>query len=65
MRPIILHGAKGFSHKVWELACTIENENGMRGGIFLCQAPMMEEGYPGNVMVTVRCIINNSNQLYT
>ncbi|OQP63976.1 galactose mutarotase [Niastella vici] len=63
-RPNHLHGGwNGFSRKVWKLTGTVENENEC-GVEFAYASPDGEEGYPGNVQVTVKYILNNDNQLH-
>jgi aldose 1-epimerase len=62
--PNHLHGGySGFSHKVWEMGDTVENENEC-GVTFTYVSPDGEEGYPGNVMVMVQYLLNNDNQLH-
>jgi aldose 1-epimerase len=62
--PNHLHGGwNGFSRKIWQLACTIENENEC-GVVFTYASPDGEEGYPGNVLATVQYTLNNNNQLH-
>lgn len=62
--PNHLHGGwSGFSHKIWQLAGTVENENEC-GVVFTYVSPDGEEGYPGRVMVSVQYILNNDNQLH-
>ena len=58
-----LHGGiKGFSSYFWE-AKVIEKETS-RGVQFFRISPHMEEGYPGNLEVTVTYLLDNFNQLH-
>lgn len=57
-----LHGGlKGFNKKIWK-AEVIENEEEVGVNMSL-NSPHMEEGYPGNVKVSVSFLLNNDNEL--
>ena len=59
--PNALHGGiDGFSRRLWK-ATTIEAENQV-GLEFSRRSQDMEEGYPGNLDVTVRYLLNNNNE---
>jgi aldose 1-epimerase len=61
--PNHLHGGcKGFSHKIWKLNGVIENEHEC-GAEFSYYSPDGEEGYPGNLAVTVKYVLDNKNRL--
>jgi aldose 1-epimerase len=58
-----LHGGKeGFSRKVWRVHETIEKENEC-GVVFFYFSPDGEEGYPGNLSVLVKYLLNRDNKL--
>jgi aldose 1-epimerase len=62
--PNHLHGGwNGFSRKVWQLADIIENENEC-GVVFTYASADGEEGYPGNLQVTVQYVLNSKRQLH-
>ncbi|SHI30403.1 aldose epimerase family protein [Aquimarina spongiae] len=57
-----LHGGwKGFDKKMWEATC--REEDGQTYLVMKLQSSHMEEGYPGNVSVTVEFHLNNANEL--
>lgn len=58
-----LHGGtEGFSKQVWKVERLIQNE--YEAGVELSYlSPDGEEGYPGNLQVTVQYILNDRNQL--
>lgn len=58
-----LHGGlEGFSKKVWEIQNFIQSENGVGVQLKYFSADG-EEGYPGNLQVSVTYILNEKNQL--
>ena len=58
-----LHGGfSGFSHKTWELKEIIENEESC-GVCFTYFSPDGEEGYPGNLSVSVTYLLDTQNCL--
>ncbi len=58
-----LHGGKeGFSRKVWHIHEIIERENEC-GIVFSYFSPDGEEGYPGNLSVTVKYLLSRENKL--
>jgi aldose 1-epimerase len=58
----LLHGgSKGFDKVVW-MAGTIENKKEV-GVKLVYLSPDMEEGFPGNMLVEVVYLLNNSNEL--
>ena len=54
-------GIKRFSHKVWD-AATSGDEQSVTLSL-KCTATDMEEGYPGNMIVTADYVLNNDNEL--
>ena len=54
-------GIKRFSHKVWD-ATTSEDERSVTLSL-VCTSAHMEEGYPGNMVVTVDYVLNDDNEL--
>ncbi|MFD2921616.1 aldose epimerase family protein [Terrimonas rubra] len=59
-----LHGGiQGFSHQVWTLDKTIQDEQ-QCGVAFTYHSADGEEGYPGALEVTVTFILDNSNKLW-
>lgn len=60
--PNTLHGGnRGFDKRLWE-AEMIKTETQV--GVELTRtSPDMEEGYPGNLQVTVRYLLNNANEI--
>lgn len=61
--PNHLHGGwQGLSHKIWKLETTIEKEDEC-GVVFSYNSPDGEEGYPGNLHVTVQYVLDNHNRL--
>jgi aldose 1-epimerase len=62
MSPHQLHGgAVGFDKRVWS-AEIFENDHGV-GVTMSLHSPHMEEGYPGNLDVSVRFLLTNENAL--
>jgi len=60
--PNHLHGGeKGFNLRIWD-AVEIENDNQV-GLLLQYRSKDMEEGYPGNLSVTVKYLLNNHNEL--
>jgi aldose 1-epimerase len=58
-----LHGGKeGFSRKVWHIHETMEREDEC-GIVFSYFSPDEEEGYPGNLSVTVKYMLSRENRL--
>lgn len=58
-----LHGGtEGFSRKLWHIHGFIESENEC-GVVFSYFSPDGEEGYPGNLSVTVKYVLNKENKL--
>ena len=58
-----LHGGKeGFSRKLWQIQETIEKEDEC-GIVFFYCSPDGEEGYPGNLSVTVKYVLSRENKL--
>jgi len=58
-----LHGgSEGFHKQVWTLSSIIENETEV-GVIFEYESKDGEEGYPGNLSVTIKYLLNTNNQL--
>jgi aldose 1-epimerase len=58
-----LHGGTaGFSHKVWHIHETIEREDEC-GIVFSYFSPDGEEGYPGNLSVTIKYLLSRENRL--
>ncbi len=58
-----LHGGtEGFSRKVWHIHETIEREDEC-GVVFSYFSPDGEEGYPGNLSVTVKYLLGRENRL--
>ena len=58
-----LHGGtEGFSHKVWNIHETIEREDEC-GIVFSYFSPDGEDGYPGNLSVTVKYLLSRENRL--
>lgn len=58
-----LHGGtEGFSRKVWQIHETIEKEDEC-GIVFSYFSPDGEEGYPGNLSVTVKYLLTRENRL--
>lgn len=58
-----LHGGfAGFHKKVWDISSVIENESGT-GVVFEYFSKDGEEGYPGNLTVRVKYVLNDKNQL--
>ena len=58
-----LHGGtEGFSRKVWHIHETIEREDEC-GIVFSYLSPDGEEGYPGNLSVTVKYLLSRENKL--
>jgi aldose 1-epimerase len=58
-----LHGGtEGFSRKVWHIHETIESEDEC-GIVFSYFSPDAEEGYPGNLSVTVKYLLSRENRL--
>lgn len=58
-----LHGGvNGFSHKLWTLTEVLENENECSAS-FSYLSKDGEEGYPGNLAVTVKYILDGNNRL--
>ncbi|AXY78007.1 galactose mutarotase [Paraflavitalea soli] len=62
-RPNHLHGGwKGFSHKIWKLEEVIENGQEC-GVVFSYYSADGEEGYPGNLSVSVKYVLDKNNRL--
>lgn len=60
--PNHLHGGeKGFDKRVWSGTSIVQDSS--VGVSMSLQSPHMEEGYPGNVEVTVEFTLNNDNEL--
>lgn len=58
-----LHGGfAGFHKKIWEISSVIENES-ETGVVFEYFSKDGEEGYPGNLAVKVKYVLNDKNQL--
>ncbi|OQP44468.1 galactose mutarotase [Niastella yeongjuensis] len=58
-----LHGGwMGFNKKLWEVQELIETENEC-GIVFATSSAHEEEGYPGNVSLTVTYLLDRNNQL--
>ncbi|HEX8334133.1 MAG TPA: aldose epimerase family protein, partial [Segetibacter sp.] len=55
-------GFHGFNKKVWEVERTIENDDNA-GIVFSYLSKNGEEGYPGNLSVTVTYLLNRNNEL--
>jgi len=54
-----LHGGfEGFDKKVWEVVAV-----GDEGVVFLYNSPDAEEGFPGNVTVTIKFILSGNDEL--
>lgn len=61
--PNHLHGgAEGFHKKIWQLR-EIVDEAERVGVVFTLSSPDGDEGYPGNLSVTVSYFLNSNNQL--
>jgi aldose 1-epimerase len=61
--PNHLHGGwKGFSHRIWKLEEIIENEQEC-GAVFSYDSADGEEGYPGNLSVSVKYVLDKNNRL--
>lgn len=61
--PNHLHGGwQGFSHRLWKLEALIEQEQEC-GAVFSYYSPDGEEGYPGNLSVQVKYILDSNNRL--
>ena len=54
-------GIRRFSHKVWD--ATTSNDDQSVTLSLVCTADDMEEGYPGNMIITVDYVLNNDNEL--
>ena len=62
MDPHHLHGGLvGFDKKVWKPE-TFDNTDGI-GVEMTLKSPHMDEGYPGNLEVSVRFLLNNENEI--
>ena len=62
--PHHLHGGiKGFSHKIWKLQAVIEQERHC-GVVFYYTSADGEEGFPGNLHVTVTYLLTNAGRLF-
>ena len=58
-----LHGGlQGFNRKVWKVERTIQNDDDV-GIVFSYLSKDGEEGYPGNLSVTVSYCLNSKNEL--
>jgi aldose 1-epimerase len=61
--PNHLHGGfDGFNKKIWKIKSLIQTEEKV-GVIMEYLSPDGEEGYPGNLWVTIKITLNQSNQL--
>lgn len=61
--PNHLHGGtEGFHKKIWQLREIVEGPD-RAGVVFTRLSPDGEEGYPGNLSVTVSYFLNSKNQL--
>lgn len=61
--PNHLHGGgQGFSHKIWKLEEIIESEHEC-GAVFSYWSVDGEEGYPGNLSVSVKYVLDKNNRL--
>jgi aldose 1-epimerase len=58
-----LHGGKGFDQKYWNIE-KISNTKTKNSVVLSYLSKDSEEGYPGNLKVTVEYKINDKNQLY-
>ncbi|MEO6734668.1 MAG: aldose epimerase family protein [Ferruginibacter sp.] len=59
-----LHGGvEGFNKKIWDIQDYIEKDDCV-GVVFSYLSKDGEEGYPGNLQVTVTYLLNKQNQLY-
>ena len=57
-----LHGGiRNFSHKVWDAVTSSDEHSATLSLVYT--SPDMEEGYPGNLTVTVDYVLNNDNEL--
>ena len=54
-------GIRGFSRKVWDATTSGDNHSATLS--LVCNAADMEEGYPGNMTITVEYVLNNDNEL--
>jgi len=54
-------GIRQFRHKVWE--ATTSSDKSSASLSLTCYSADMEEGYPGNMKVTVDYVLNNDNEL--
>ena len=62
--PNHLHGGEyGLSHKIWKLVSLIEKENEC-GAVFSYCSADGEEGYPGNLQVTVQYVLDSKHRLH-
>ena len=61
-RKCLLHGgAKGFYRQKWQMRKM--SRDGVPGVVFSRRSPDGEEGFPGNVDVTVTCLLTDANAL--
>ena len=54
-------GIRGLNRKVWD--ATMSNDNQSATLSLVCYLTDMEEGYPGNMKITVDYVLNNDNEL--
>ncbi|WP_077624584.1 aldose epimerase family protein [Sediminibacillus massiliensis] len=58
-----LHGGKGFDTVIWSAEEIDRSGNGEIGLSFSYRSPNGDQGYPGNLDVTVEYLLNNENEL--